>query len=83
MRVMYELHMTATQPLKPLTVAEVASHLAVDPATVRRWIKAGTLPAYKVGRDYRIDQAELRAVIDAQRTHSHPLTTTTARPVTA
>ena len=33
-----------------LTVREVAERLKVNPQTVRRWIRAGILPASKVGR---------------------------------
>lgn len=39
-----------------LTVPEVAAQLRVDPATVRRWITIGRLPATKPGRDYRVSQ---------------------------
>lgn len=39
-----------------LTVPEVAAQLRVDPATVRRWITIGRLPATKPGRDYRVTQ---------------------------
>jgi len=79
MRLVYELGMTTphttTTPDKLLTVAEVAGHLAVDPATVRRWITGGKLPATRLGRDYRIHQAELHALVAAHRTHTTPLTT--------
>lgn len=57
-----------------LTVPEVAAQLRVDPATVRRWITAGTIPAVKVGRSYRVEADQVRAVIDRSRT-STPLTT--------
>jgi len=33
-----------------LTVREVAERLKVNPQTVRRWIRAGILPASRVGR---------------------------------
>lgn len=39
-----------------LTVPEVAAQLRVDPATIRRWITTGRLPATKPGRDYRVTQ---------------------------
>ena len=32
-----------------LTVAEAAALLRVAPATIRRWIRAGQLPAYRLG----------------------------------
>ena len=42
-----------------LTVAEVASVLRVSNMTVYRLIKAGDLPALRVGKNYRIREADL------------------------
>ena len=42
-----------------LTVQEVASHLRVDEKTVRRWIKARELPAIRLGRQWRVREADL------------------------
>lgn len=42
-----------------MTVAEVAGDLRVDESTVRRLIRAGQLPATRVGRQYRIAPADL------------------------
>lgn len=42
-----------------LTVAEVADVLRVSNMTVYRLIKAGELTALRVGKNYRIPQAEL------------------------
>lgn len=50
-----------------LAPQEVAELLRVSVYTVRRWIKEGDLPAYKVGRSWRIDQEELERWLDAQR----------------
>ncbi len=49
-----------------LSVAEVATLLRVSTKTVRRWIKNGTLPATRFGRDWRIARMELRAVAAAR-----------------
>lgn len=46
-----------------MTVPEVADQLRVHPVTVRRWIKDGSLPAVKVGRDYRIQAAVVEALV--------------------
>ena len=42
-----------------LTVREVASRLRVSDLTVRRWVWAGKLPATRIGRMVRIDEADL------------------------
>jgi excisionase family DNA binding protein len=42
-----------------LTVAEVADHMRVSTMTVYRLIKAGELASVRVGKSYRIAQADL------------------------
>ena len=42
-----------------LTVPEAARRADLDPETIRRWIRAGRLPARKVGAQYVIDDADL------------------------
>lgn len=64
-------HMTPTSPAL-LTVPEAAAELRVDPATVRRWITIGRLPASKPGRDYRIRAEHVAQLLTGE------LTTTTA-----
>jgi excisionase family DNA binding protein len=54
-----------------LTVREVAEQLRVDETTIRRWIKAGTLPAvtlpHKGTRNaYRIKQSVLDKLLSGQ-----------------
>ena len=47
-----------------MTVAEVAAELRVNPATVRRWITAGRLPAITLpGGSYRIERDDLGQLI--------------------
>ena len=48
-----------------LTVAEVADHMRVSNMTVYRLIKGGTIPAIRVGKNYRIRQRDLEAYLDA------------------
>ncbi|MGH9280134.1 MAG: helix-turn-helix domain-containing protein [Acidimicrobiales bacterium] len=42
-----------------LTVAEVASMLRVSTMTVYRLIKAGQLPAARVGKSYRVKEEDV------------------------
>ena len=44
-----------------LTVGETADALNVSVETVRRAIRSGELKAYKVGRQFRIDPADIDA----------------------
>ena len=46
------------------TVAEVADHMRVSNMTVYRLIKAGELPAIRVGKNYRIRGKELADYIE-------------------
>jgi len=58
-----------------MTVPEVARELRVDPATVRRWITTGRLPATKPGKDYRVHQDDVVQLLRGSRVHSTPLVT--------
>jgi excisionase family DNA binding protein len=46
-----------------LTVAEVADLLKLNQQTVRNWIDAGTMPAFRVGRRVRILRADLDQIL--------------------
>ena len=46
-----------------LTVAEAAKQASRDPETIRRWIRAGRLAAWKVGGQHMIDEAALASAI--------------------
>jgi excisionase family DNA binding protein len=46
-----------------LTVAEVAGVLRVSSMTVYRLIKAGELPAIRIGKSFRIQQRNLQAFL--------------------
>lgn len=50
------------------TVAEVAAQMRVSNMTVYRLIKAGELPALRVGKNYRIRGRDLIAYLDASST---------------
>lgn len=47
-----------------LTVTQVAASLSVHPATVRRWIASGQMPAIQLpGGGYRIKQADVAQIL--------------------
>lgn len=46
-----------------LTVADAAARARRDPETIRRWIRAGRLAAWKVGGQHMIDEAALAEAI--------------------
>jgi excisionase family DNA binding protein len=46
---------------KFLTTEEVLQYLNVNLRTVYRWLKAGQLPAIRVGRQWRFRQSDLDA----------------------
>ena len=52
-----------------LTVAEVAEHMRVSNMTVYRLIKAGSLSAIRVGKNYRIRSRDLDAYLTASLLH--------------
>ncbi len=49
-----------------LTVAEVADLLRVSTMTVYRLIRGGELAAVRVGRSYRVRQADLESYLHSQ-----------------
>ncbi len=51
-----------------LTIEEIAERLRVKVYTVRIWIRKGELPAYKVGRDYRIRKEDFEEWLKKRRT---------------
>ena len=42
-----------------LTIAQVAERLGRHPDLVRRWVRVGVLPAYKIGTYWFIKEADL------------------------
>jgi excisionase family DNA binding protein len=47
-----------------LTVQEVAVYLRVSRVTVWRWCQQGILPAFRIGRNWRIRRDVLRVMSD-------------------
>lgn len=46
-----------------LTVQEVADYLKVSRTTVWRWCHQGLLPAFKIGRGWRVRRGELEKIM--------------------
>jgi excisionase family DNA binding protein len=55
------------EPNPFLTPQDVSELLRVSVYTVRRWIKEGHLPAYKVGRGWRIPQSDVGEWLEANQ----------------
>lgn len=45
------------------TAQDLAEKLGVNIMTIYRYIKAGKLKAYKIGKEFRIDKAEFEAFL--------------------
>jgi len=54
--------------LEYYTVDEIAQKLRVKVYTVREWIRKKELPAYKVGRDYRVKREDYEEFLKKRRT---------------
>lgn len=48
---------------KYYTTEEIAERLMIAVLTVRRWIIKGKLPAYKIGKNYRVSETQLKAFL--------------------
>ena len=51
-----------------LTIPDVAEFCRVSERTVRRWIKAGELPAIRLGRQWRIAKKDFERFLSDHRT---------------
>jgi len=56
---------------KILTVPEVARYLKVSRTTVWRWCSEGKLPAFKVGRGWRIHRSEIEKIVGTSLGDDH------------
>ena len=50
-----------------LTPTEIAKRLNLHPNTVRDYLKAGILPAIKLGRVWRVEEKDLEEFIRARK----------------
>jgi excisionase family DNA binding protein len=53
-----------------VTVEQAAEQLKLHPKTVLRYIRAGSLPATRIGKSYRIDQSRLDAFAGVASGHA-------------
>lgn len=51
-----------------MTTKSAAQYLAVAPTTIRLMIGRGEIPAVRIGRDYRIDEADIKKFIIKNKT---------------
>ena len=63
-----------------LTVDQVAAYLQLNRLTIYRYIREGRLPASKVGKGYRIRQADVDWFLDSMRTPPVRRSKTAVRP---
>ncbi len=60
--------MTELQAMRDvLTVDEIADYLRVSRATICRWCGSGRLPAFKIGKSWRMQRCDLEGYILHQR----------------
>jgi excisionase family DNA binding protein len=50
--------------LSLLTIEQAAAYLQMNPQVVRRWLRKGKLPGFKMGQEWRIDEKDLAALIE-------------------
>ena len=65
-----------------LTLTEAADYLGCSRATVKRWIAAGTLPTFRVGRVVRVRELDLERFVTMHTTRHTSDTSTAAAGVT-
>jgi len=54
--------------LEWLTLQDIADELKLHIETVREWVRTKRLPAYRVGRDYRVKRTDLDKFLEQRRT---------------
>jgi len=62
--------MTGTD--KIMNVEELAKFFGVSNQTIWRWCKAGKLPAFKIGSQWKIRQSDINKVINHKITATKP-----------
>ena len=65
-----------------LTVPEAATLLRVAPSTIRRWIREGDVPAYRIGRRrVALKRGELTALVTPLRAAGDHVTSLNGEPI--
>ena len=54
-----------------LKIKDVAELLNVSETTIRRWLKEGILPAYRMKHQYRFNRTEIENWVMSKKMHSH------------
>jgi excisionase family DNA binding protein len=49
---------------KLLTPPQVARHLQVNERTVTQWLRRGHLRGFKIGKEWRVSERDLRAFLE-------------------
>lgn len=57
----------ASLPAQYLTIGQAALTLALSQSSIRRWITAGQLPHFRIGKQIRIDPRDLARFITSKR----------------
>lgn len=57
---------------KIMNVEELAAFFGVSNQTIWRWCKAGKLPAFKIGSQWKIRQSDINKVISQKITATKP-----------
>ena len=57
---------------KPFNLKEASEYLGVSSVTLRRWVKDGRVPGYKIGRAYTFDVTDLRELKKGHATKKSP-----------
>jgi excisionase family DNA binding protein len=57
----------APEPDSLVSLAHASKVLGVTPMTLRRWINAGTFPAHRIGKLYKVRSSDLSQYLEASK----------------
>jgi excisionase family DNA binding protein len=75
----YRKGVVATNTEELLSLSEAAERLGVSIYTVRRWIKDGKLRAFRPGKEYRVQEADLEEFLAAREVRPKEVTSPSQR----